>query len=569
MLKKIILHNRNGSGMLIGMFALLVLLAFGMSFLSVAMSSVINSKRGYVRARALEVAEAGVERAISYLRGTAPDGSTDGSWRTVHPSSLPDNHQGDSWYQENLTPTESFKLCVRSVAGSTERIMITSVSTVTHGSAKASVTLKVMVERHAENVCPWNNVIFGGVGQAGRSINGNVVMRGSVHLLGDGEAFTDIDGDGNWDDDEPYSDTNHNGTYDLGEPFTDVDGDGHRDAKEPYLDVNGNGMRDPALTVTDMASEISGSANIGNNYDGIPTTLLNKIPSIPTTYFGGQNVESLSAKLRVKHGRVNVSGAATVGDPNYTGNNLKETMDAVYVNDGYGGNKGSASVYSDNGVANGYDLGDGLVTFPALIDPVPGYGTYKDYLRANALVIGGDLSLTPGIPYSRTDGTNSISYDGDGNVQISGIVYVDGDIHLNRSSNRPTLTYGGRGTLVADEDINIHCNIIPETGFPMTDALGLVASKNMWVACGSGDSQLTMSLAGYAQYKVKIAKQCKIAGTFVASYYEMHNVPHIYQVPELANHLPPGLPGGDPIYIVTIDVKSWQDMGGSGGNVSP
>jgi hypothetical protein len=117
---------------------------------------------------------------------------------------------------------------------------------------------------------------------------------------------------------------------------------------------------------------------------------------------------------------------------------------------------------------------------------------------------------------------------------------------------------------VADNDIDIHCNVLPETNFPRTDALGLVAAHNMWVACGSGDAQLTLALAGYAQYKVKIGKQCKIGGTFVASYYEMMNVPHLYQVPELQDHLPPGLPGSEPIWIVDVDILSWQDVTGTG-----
>lgn len=565
-----ILRNRNGSGLVLGLFALLILFALGLSLLSISMSSITTSKRDYLRARALQVAEAGVERGISFLRGTAPDGTTDGSWRTIHPSTEANVHNGDTWYEETLADGESFKICVRTAyGGDTSKIFITSVSTVTYGSASASRTLKVLVKRDEENVSPWNNVIFGGVGQSGRSINGNVVMRGSIHLLGDGEVFTDIDGDTNWDDNESYIDSNSNGQYDVGESYTDTDGDGHRDAREPFVDVNGNGARDPALTVTDLAQEVAGNANVGNSYDStsasnvaMPAALRAKIPALTTESFGGETVESLLAKLRVKHGRVNVSGSATVGDGNVTGNGIKETMNGSYVNDGFGGNAGAGSVYADNGNANGYDLGDGIVSFPALIDPYPPYTTYQDYLEANALVISGDLSLTTE-SFSSSSALGSISYDATTNLlEISGIVYVNGNIVVG--SNDTTITYRGSGTLVSSNDIDVHANVLPETNFPITDKLGLIAAHNMGIATGSGDSQLMMALAMYAQYQITIGKQCEIAGSVVSSYFGMTNVPHIYQVPALAQNLPPGMPGGDPIWIVTVSVLSWQDAEGAG-----
>lgn len=562
MYMKSILKSRKGAGMILGLFALLVLFAFGMSFLSVAASSVITAKRDYLRARALEVAEAGMERGLSYLRGTAPDGSTDGSWRTTHPSANPENHTGDTWYTETLATGESFQLCVRTAAGGDpDRIMLTCVSTVTHGSASASRTLKALIERRVENIAVWNNVIFGGVGQTGKSINGNVRMRGSVHLLGDGESYTDVDGDGRWDQTESYTDSNSNGQYDLGEPFTDTDGDGHRDTIEPFNDVNGNGTRDPALTVTDLAEEISGTADVGNNYNGMPVNLSSKIPAPPTGTVGGESVETLSAKLRVKHGRVDISGSATVGASNVTGDTTKETMDGAYVSDGYGGTKGSASVYSDNGAAHGYDLGDGIVTFPAMTDPYPGYASYQAYLAANSLQIGSDLTLS-GTSYAASNAYGSISYNATtGLLQVSGIVYVNGDIQLYGKSK--AMTYSGSGTLVSTEDIDVHCDVLPQTGFPVTDRLGMIAAHNMGIATGGGDSQLTMAVAAYAQYRITIGKQCEIAGSIVSSYFAMSNVPHIYQVPQLSDNLPPGMPGGDPIWIVTLSTLSWEDQAGA------
>ena len=61
-----------------------------------------------------------------------------------------------------------------------------------------------------------------------------------------GETFTDLDGDGILDAPEAYNDQNGNGVWDVGESFTDLDGDGVWDAAEGFDDFNGNGILDAA-----------------------------------------------------------------------------------------------------------------------------------------------------------------------------------------------------------------------------------------------------------------------------------------------------------------------------------
>jgi hypothetical protein len=554
---------KRGNGTVLAMLALLLVLAFGLSLTSISMTALTAGRSNSLRAKAIGSAEAGVDMAVDFLRGTAPDGSTDGSWRTSHPSANPDVHNGDTWYSGTLSSGETYRICVRDGSGvHAGKIIVTSEGTATEGDRSVTRTLKVALERRSENVNVWNNVIFGGVGQAGRSINGNVKIRGSVHLLGDGEEFTDVDADGHWDDAEPFTDKNGNSQYDTGEPYTDTDVDGHRDAQEPYNDINGDGMRNPPLTVTDLAEEISGTANVGNSYNGMTAGLKALLPSLPTTDWGGETVDTLSAKLRVKHGRVDVSGSATVGDPDNTGNSYKETINGAYVSDGYGGNKGASSVYADNGTANPYDLGDGVVRFPAVSDPYTApdgthYASYMAYLQANSCVVSGSLTLRRGTAYSVSNSKGSLTMDASGNMTITGIVYVDGDINFARNG---TITYSGKGTLVSTDDIFVHCNVLPAVNFPRHDALGLLARDRVELATGAGDSQLQMAMAMYAQSQVVSAKQSEIAGTIVSSYYSMTNVPSIFQVPELVDNLPPGLPGGDPIWVVTIDVVSWAEI---------
>lgn len=552
------IKSRRGSGMIIAFFVLLLLSVLGVSYMSLSSQSLLVATRETLHTKALACAEAGVEYAIARLMESG------GVWRTEHPSSDGDDHDHDIQESGTVASGEQYSVCVRdgTTGGVCDgRIIITSTGTVTENGRSTSETVTVIVRIKRENINVWSNVIFGGVGQAGKSINGNVAIRGSVHLLGDGEEFTDVDGDGHWDSGEPYVDTNHNGQYDQGEPFTDIDLDGHRDAREPFVDVNGNGTRDPALTVTDMASEISGNADISNNYDGIPADLKALIPPIPRDVYGGELVDTLSAKLRVKHGRVNISGSASVGFSNVTGNSVKETMDGCYVSDGYGGNKGASSVYSDNGSNNGYDLGDGVVTMPVIDQGTytsggVTYTNYLEYLRAHATVHTGNLNIRNGTEMTISGPNGSLSIDANGNMTISGIVFVDGNIDIGPSKSK--IIYEGKGTLVTPQSTYIHCNILPKTNFPRNDALGLVAGDRVELATGNGDAQLTMALAMYAQHKVVSVKQSHIAGTMVGSYYEMSNVPRIYQVPELASNLPPGMPGADPIWIVSISVESWS-----------
>jgi hypothetical protein len=552
---EMVTRSRRGSALLTVMVVLMVMFTLGSALLDLTTTGLYRSQYDLLRAQSLDLAEAGTEKAIYYVRNTAPDGTVDSSWRTTG-------------LTETVSSAGSYTIVVADGTGDDAgKIVITSTGTATLGRKSRSRRIREVTTIKQENVSVWNNVIFGGVGQAGQSINGNVVMRGNVHILGEGEPYTDVNGNGRYDSSDnggtyavgdEYDDTNGNGQWDPGEPF-----------REPFTDLNGNGVWDPPLTQTDLAQQIDGTANIGNNYSGMSSNMSALIPACPTATVGGQTMQSLSAKLRVKYGQVSVSGTATIGDPTNGGTPaMKGTMDGTYVSDGYTGNSGTVNAYSDNGTTNGYDLGN-FVSFPDLMSPetVGGvnYANHMAYLADSGLVINGPLNLTAGTPYSITDGFgDSLSVDASGNMSISGIVYVNGDINLNRGSGSvSTFTYstGPAGaTLVASGNISVHTNVLPQGTFPTTNVLGMIAQHQMQLATGSGDSQLQMMGAFYAQEQVVSQKQNEICGTFVSSYYSMQNVPHMYQVPALASHLPPGMPGSDPIWIVTTKLNSWHEL---------
>ena len=418
------------------------------------------------------------------------------------------------------------------------------------------------------DVSIWNNAVFTGTGAAGQSINGNVDIRGSVHILGEGEPYSDLNGNGQRDKAETFTDSNGNGVWDPGEPFVDANGDAVWNSAEPYNDTNFNGIYDPPLTTTDLNSSFGGTAHIGNNYYNMPAALRGIIPS-PMVING---LETLGAEVRAKHGKISINGSATVGSSTNPVSTMKGLLDGTFVSDGWTGNQGSASVFSENGHTNGYDLNNVGIQFPIINgigapEYTDGGGTvwttHGSFFDSEAMVIpiNSINSSTPAFAYADLKGNSIVYTPANGatpaTLTVNGMVKVNGSLALDMDND--DLRYQGKGTMFATQDIYIGSNLLPAAGlqFPTQAVLGLVAGRNMGLATGGGDAQISMAGAFYAQGTIVSAKQNHILGTFVANYFDMgKNVPSIYQVPALRKNLPPGMPG-DQLYV-TLKVKSWR-----------
>lgn len=383
----------------------------------------------------------------------------------------------------------------------------------------------------------WNNAIFAGHGQNGNSIGGNVGVHGSVHILGDGEPFTDSNGDGNWDIGEPYTDANHDGAYD------------------PPLD--------PATAALDM----TGTATLSNNYSGLPAVLASRTPTLPTYDYQGESVQSIESELRVKNGNVILDGNAKVGQPNATGGSpaIKEQMDGVYVTDGFSGSSASAGVFSDNGYTNGYDLGDLPVKMPNLDAPYTDslgvtHASYMSYLRSNALVIPGNLTIQSGVAVAPiANAFGSVSVDALGNMTISGVVYVEGNVVVQGGS---AVKYDGRFTLVSEGDTHINTDFYSKDMFPTDDVAGVISYGRIELGTAGGAAQLNLQGAFFAQEEVINGKQNNLTGSIVGNYFSMSQVPNIFQVPSLVDNLPPGMPGGEVYRRIWWRVaRSWVELG--------
>jgi len=289
---------------MIAYFVVLLFLGMGATFLMLSTNESRTSERQRLSAVAFHVAEAGVERALYDLTVDFNAASNATCWMDGVINSYSIGPDTTDYYEIPYSSTSlnggSYTVKLLNVTGGD--IWIQSTGTI------SGVTHQIDVYVRLINLSPWDNAIFAGAGASGSMINGNVDVRGSVHILG-----TDLV------------------------------------AGEYALDLGGT-------------SEI-----VGNNYNGMPASLEALVPALDTVVINGETVETLGAELRVKNGLVGLSGSSQVGEVDASGNSEKETVDGIYVTTGWGGTAGSSQAYSDNGTANAYDLGD-QVTFPSLSD---------------------------------------------------------------------------------------------------------------------------------------------------------------------------------------------------------
>ena len=404
----------------------------------------------------------------------------------------------------------------------------------------------------------WRNAIFAGNGQIGGCINGNVSIHGSVHILG-------------------------NNIIQGGTVLAAID--------------------------------LSGTSLIHNNYEGCPAALLARVPPLQKGDWNGEQVETLNANLRVKHGLVGMSGNSEVGSADTTGDSFKETMDGTYVNDGWtgtavvdDGDRGDPkTVWSDNGWDELYDCGD-KVPFPMLSDdwraPATGakewngatsdWYSHQDYFdqvlvaqpnNPNDGVYVGDIDIytmgshfywnattgqklvgsLPATPPAATD--DYILYNVDTDVlKVNGQITVQGNVAIRGKGNQTTVNYSGRGAMLVHGNVAIDSNLLTcnngnpastANSFPVNNCLGIMAENSMVVG---STAQVSIMGAFYAQNQILSSKQTNVMGTFVSSYFNMGtNVPSIFQVPALADNLPLGMIGNYP--ILAFQRESWREIG--------
>ena len=507
------LGSQRGSVLLAAYLVIMVLLFLGAAFLVISSHEgrIADNQRKIIQA--FYIAEAGIEQAIYDLRQDILVNPANAKWSdgitiggtTYGPDTaafynvyinvpFPSGTYANSF---SVSGTNDYTVSFKNAAG-TEDVWVRSTGRVDGLSQTIEIYARMV------NLSPWDNAIFGGAGSSGAMVNGNVNIRGSVHILGEG------------------------------------------------------------LNDGDNAIDLGGTAElVGNHYNignpqGLDAALAAKVPALPTTVFNGETVSTLNAELRVKKGLVGLSGNSVVGEANISGNSVKETVDGTYVTDGYNGTKGASGVYSDNGATEGYDLGD-AVTFPSLSDPFPANPSqdYYQYFNDNALVLTTELNnVTPNSNFTLGDcSSNCITMDGNGNLHITGMIYVSADNNLSITSGN--FQYTGKGTVLVTGNATIDANLVTagNNSFP-TNILGIMTPNNINI--GTSSQKDIMGLF-YAEGTIATYKQTDIVGTLVTNYFNVSSqVPSVFQVPESVNHLPPGMIAGEPIWLVKV--VAWRKI---------
>jgi len=409
------------------------------------------------------------------------------------------------------------------------------------GQLQSRKTVDVRVEVRPLSV--WDNAVFAGGGGTGMRINGNALIAGSVHILGQG----------------------------LG----------------------------PAGT----AADFGGGGGIFNWYNGLDVTtpggnFAGKLPNM--------NPSTLDAEIRVKEGQIEMnSGAARAGngtadvdvDLNPIPAGIKRRVDGTYTEYGYAGSFGDQYVYSDNGLYAKYDLPAAFnISFPSLTGPSPDVccANYEAWLDANS------FNPIPLLPPGATDGTNLTIYadtisffapgvDANGQphllqwnnisqtLTVQGIIRIPGEIILGGTigpTKIETINYntpGGGGTLYAKKaganwsddstagahelSITVNSSLLPLGIYPTVDTLGLLAKDRLVMKRAAK----RVAAAVFAENQVSISFQYQVVGAIVTRFFDLGaQVPRVYQMPNLVKYLPPGMPGGQAFNFVKI--LSWREI---------
>lgn len=511
------LRDEKGIGLVISLLVLAIVSALGATVIAGNMADLQISTNYTNRSVAFYAADSGVESALRDLRSdstwilTYLDPQT---WEPLSP--LPEGVSINGAAVTSVTPGDVsagyWTFGGRTALGDgaySRQILLPPQADVDDGEGTITFTIRSTgeggrieagqqvvrgnVELDVDAHGVWDNAIFAGEGQAGNLINGNVAIRGSVHVLGDESAPETI--------------------------------------------------------------EFSGTADIRNNYadavDHFGATDAAKLPALDAMEVNGEWVESLEAVVRLAHANIELGGSADIGAPDTTGNGVKETMDAIRSD---GTITPPEQVHADEW--GGYDAHG--VEFPTLDDPYVAadgstWSSHRDFLEARSLLIP-QSEISPDVAdFSYSDAWgNSITWDqDDGELTITGIVRVAQDLRLGKQHGNPGrrgFEYRGTGTLYAPGEMEIDGPVVPAGNYLADGNLGLIAGDDVRI---DYTAQINVFAAIYAQNEVRVAKQTNIAGALVSRTFDLGaNVPSVFQVPDLAGDLPPGMPGSGRLAVI-------------------
>ncbi len=399
------------------------------------------------------------------------------------------------------------------------------------GTGPNSSTATLESYLSAENISPWNNAIFSGGAGGTVPITGNVVIAGSLHILGDGLLATDT-------------------------VFNNQTGDCR----------NTNVGMSPGLSPSiagGTSSDLNAKFRIKNGRVDMS--------------LGSADIGSSSSPFKGIYVTDGDAGADGVNDDIIGGDNADAGQ----------------NLYADKGAssAEAYDLGDYNITLPIietawfddaancldltgitdqtgglpnnlLSATADGHPTDEKGLIAGVLELRGSYKPLAAMYYpdidqndvtTFEDSDNAIRFNSATNVlEIKGVIKV---LSLNISDD---ITYAGRGTIYTTGATLIDGYVLPTTAatYPTTNVFGVVSTGDLTLP---STAQKNLTGAYYTAGTATCAKSDELAGTIVCKNFNITaNVPKIWQVPSLSANLPPGMPGSAAIWVFTD--RTWREI---------
>jgi hypothetical protein len=344
------------------------------------------------------------------------------------------------------------------------------------------------------------------------------------------------------------------------------------------------------------------NVHISNSYD--PPIAGNAWDTNATIQSILEEVEDLDAKIRVNDGELTVGSASTqIG---YAGTN--GAIEGIYADGGFDdGGYGTTHYYDEYqnevpdldmpSILDGLNDYFGASTITTCIasegysgdDSAIAASLYADWAEtggcfttSTGYVYDGDLTLDKNTAsFAFTDSLgNGIIYvappggEGMGELTIQGTVVINGDFTFG-DNKLDGLDYTATGiddgsgsdaadgaTLFVNGDFNAEGEFYPSDGYLKGDlypgtndinSLGVVVTDDVDFTGHNDDV-----IAGFffIDDTVYFTKQVKFAGTVIAGGVDFTQVPDVFQVPNLSNYLPPGVPGGYDVF--QLSQREWR-----------
>ena len=545
-------RGQRGTALVLSLFLITVLTVLGTMVLNTSIVEIKMAQNQKISSQVFYAAEAGLERGLLMLiddfeteGGTAWGNANYPGWgETVSETAVTGSTTFDPDVRslDMYTSSPDSSLTQLTLGGGHTvnnltfdlylfRVSTDEVYVMSHAYGNGGMAA---IEYHLamDDLSPYNNAIFTGAGVSGH-FQGSVNLAGSIYSRGTLDMGANVKITNN------YSTGHHplapgDDLYDMLPTVTDLDtkvrvkgGDLTLSSTSAQIGYSGPNNHVEGIYV-DGATNVDA---VGTHYYGDPPNLSSEVPDVPlpTIYDGLREVfDGLGADL-------DTCIAAKSG-----GN------DAAIA----------TSIYAD------WASGTGCLS----AQPSTG-------MVINASDFGGLIEQGDVIPPYDDGAGNGFFFDGD-TITIKGNVVILGDLNIGQSNGNDTIRYEAYGdssggfaqadgaTLYCSGDLGIRGDFSPDptkgylkgiTGVDDINSLGVVTPGDITFEGKPGNIH-----AGFyfADGQINFNKQSKFAGTVIGGLVNFSQVPDIYQVPNLQNFLPPGVPGGQNIIMLTS--REWR-----------